>query len=1639
MEVYAFLREVEQSGVQLWNDNGQLRYRAPKNAMTPELVARLKTMKETILPLLPRQPAPPRLQAVAPRRGIPPRAPAYANNAPLTLNQMGLWFVMAMAEPKTGPEGDAACNIPDDAAYDIPGDAAYNIPEALRLDGVIDVSLMRRCLQRIADRHEALRVSFIEGPDGPRQHIAEQANLSMTQEDLSSLEPGAAERAAARLADAEALAPFDLSRAPLARARLLKLGPQRHVLLFTLHHIIADGWSKGILTRELMTLYAGSGELPPLSTQYPDYACWQQQSFLPAELPRLREYWLPRLQNPPPPPDLPYDHPRPRQRSYRGASHFITLSADRGDALQALAKRQGCSLFMALLAIFNILLQRYSGANDLVVGTQVANRERPELENVVGFFVNTLALRVNLSGVANYIELLQQVRETTLGAFAHQEMPFDKLVEALQPERRPGYEPIAQVMFLLQSAPMESLRLPRLTIESLPINRGSAKFDLSLLVTETDGALQCEFEYSLDLFESGTIERMARHFATLVDSVIMAPQAELDQLTMIDAEDLRQLRAFNEHWRSPPAAARPVEEPILGDDIVSCFRQQAARNPELTAVTADDGELSYAELDQRSDALAARLRHQGALPDQPVGLCVQPSVNLIIGILGILKSGAGYMPMDIAHPRARLHHQIRDAKLSLIVVDQATLNPARSIVAPYPAELICIEQALTKPVAAPTSPLAIQRSQLAYIIYTSGSTGAPKGSQVEHHNVLNLVEGLRELVYQNYQEPVCVALLANPVFDASVQQIFAALLLGHKLLIVSPEKRLEPARLAQCFLDHNVSVADCTPSLLSIMTADRLPATPGLRLDALLTGGEPLTRELAQSFYQQNPRATLFNVYGPTECTVDVTALRVPRDNPYHYPIVPIGTPLPNAQAFILDRFCQPVPLGAPGQIFIGGDPVGRGYLNQPALTREKFSYYPEISERRLYATGDCGRWLPDGSIQYLGRMDQQIKIRGHRVEPGEIESHLRQHPALAEAAAIALETEPGRHELAAYLTLREEAQAPAVEALRGFLQDRVPDYMIPTHWSFLEQMPLTASNKIDRRALPQCEATAPDQEKRPRRAPEGARETALAEVWSGVLNVADISAEDDYFALGGDSIKALQISARLRQMGWRMEVRQIFEYRSIAELAPQLQAIVETVALNAAPAEAPLTAIQRWFFSHFEGRHDHYNQAVLLRPAQALQIEPLQRSLAALLRRHGALQLAFQGEPDQLRQVRVEVDPDSVLSVIDLHTSSDSTDASTDPTADLTAQMEAHMADLQTRFNLRKGGLFKAALYRLGDGEQRLFLTAHHLIMDAVSWRILLEDLTQAYEQAVDGSEITLTPVTDFAQWAQAINSGAPVFSQKELDYWRRQESLRASQPMPARLQRRDAAYHYVESHLDGGATEQWLRDANQGYRTRGDELLITALLRALMRLDLAPPSLLLEGHGREDLGSGLDISRTLGWFTSLYPLAFAVNAEDEIDRQIKVVKETLRSAPQQGAGYGILRYMRDQKNFDSDDAIAFAPLPAVAFNYLGQFDRTFTGDLFHLAEENAGPTRDPQAQNLQALEVVALVLDGCLQLRLTGCAGCFSAGDLVKFAEALMDDLRRIIRHAAGKTEAELTPADIDYDGFNLEELDEFIDRLS
>ncbi|ABC29733.1 Non-ribosomal peptide synthetase modules and related protein [Hahella chejuensis KCTC 2396] len=1629
MEVYAFLREVEQSGVQLWNDNGQLRYRAPKNAMTPELVARLKTMKETILPLLPKQPAPPRLQAVAPRRGIPPRAPAYARTAPLSLNQMGLWFVMAMAESRNGPGGDAACNIPGDAACNIPGDAAYNIPEALRLDGDIDVSLMRRCLQRIVDRHEALRVSFIEGPDGPRQHIAEQATLAMTEEDLSSLEPGAAERAAAKQADAEAIAPFDLSRAPLVRARLLKLGPQRHVLLFTLHHIIADGWSKGILTRELMTLYAGSGEPPPLTTQYPDYACWQQQSFLSSELPRLRDYWLPRLQNPPPPPDLPFDHPRPRQRSYRGASHFITLSADRGDALQALAKRQGCSLFMALLAIFNILLQRYSGASDLVVGTQVANRERPELENVVGFFVNTLALRVDLSGVANYIELLQQVRETTLGAFAHQEMPFDKLVEALQPERRPGYEPIAQVMFLLQSAPMESLRLPRLTIESLPVNRGSAKFDLSLLVTETDGALQCEFEYGLDLFEPGTIERMARHFANLVDSVIAAPLAELDQLTMIDAGDLRQLRAFNAHWHSAPSAvARPVEELILGDDIVSCFRQQAARRPQQNAVIADDGALSYAELDHRSEVLAARLRHQGALPDQPVGLCVRPGVNLIVGILGILKSGAGYMPMDIAHPRARLQHQINDARLTLIVVDQATLDPARSAVAPYPAELVCIEQALAKPVAAPAAAIAIQRSQLAYVIYTSGSTGAPKGSLVEHHNVLNLVEGLRDLVYQDYQEPVCVALLASPIFDASVQQIFAALLLGHQLLVAAPEMRLQPTQLAQCFLQHKVAVADCTPSLLSMMVAERLPATPGLGLDALLTGGEPLSRKLAQAFYQQNARAALYNVYGPTECAVDVTALRVPRKNPYYFPIVPIGRPLPNAQVFILDTLRRPVPLGVPGQIFIGGDPVGRGYLNRSALTREKFAYYPEISKRRLYATGDCGRWLRDGVIQYLGRMDQQIKIRGHRVEPGEIESHLRQHPAIAEAAAIALETETGRYELAAYLTLVDKAQAPGVEALRNFLQERTPDYMIPTRWSILAQMPLTASNKIDRRALPGCDAVVVNQEARPHRAPNGARETALTEVWRSVLNVAEISALDDYFALGGDSIKALQISARLRQIGWRMEVRQIFEHRSIAELAPHLQATVASTPPDTAPAEAPLTAIQRWFFTHFEGRRDHYNQAVLLRPARALQTDPLRFSLTALARWHGALRLAFQPVRDRMRQVRVEIDPDSLLNVIDLP-------AADNPQTD----METDMATRQTGFNLQQGGLFKAVLYRLPDGGQRLFLVAHHLIMDAVSWRILLEDLTQAYQQALNGADITLAPATDFTQWAQAVNSGAPVFSQKELDYWGRQETRRAGQSYPSRMQVQSGASHYVESHLDAAATAQWLRDANQSYRTRGEELLVTALLRTLMRQELGPPSLLLEGHGREDLGIGLDVSRTLGWFTSLYPLAFAISADDDVDRQIKVVKETLRSAPQQGAGYGILRYMRDQQDSDRGGALNFAPLPRVAFNYLGQFDRTFAGELFQLAEENVGPTRDPQAPNLQALEVVALVLDGCLQLRITGGSGAFSAGDLVAFAEALMDDLRRIIRHAADKSDAELTPADIDYDGFNLEELDEFIDRLS
>jgi amino acid adenylation domain-containing protein len=1039
------------------------------------------------------------------------------------------------------------------------GTALYNVPAAVRLNGVLDVRALGRALNTIVARHEVLRASYTAVDGRAQQIIHPYAFISLPIIDLQDLSVADQEARVDELAADDARRPYDLSQAPLLRATLLRLDAEDHVLLLNLHHIVSDGWSIGVLIQEIAVLYAAfaadptaASPLPELPVQYVDYAHWQRNWLQSGVLERQLAYWEQQLGGAPPLLELPTDRPRPPVQTQNGARLITTLPATLSANVKALSHAEGATLFMTLLAAFKILLYRYSGQDDISVGTPIAGRNRPEIEGLIGFFVNTLVLRSDLSavgGAPSFRELLRRVRLTALGAFDNQDVPFEMLVDRLEPQRDMSHTPLFQVMFTLQDAPIETLQMPGLTFSPVNADSGTAKFDLLLTVAERKDGFKCAFEYNTDLFNGDTIGRLAGHFETLLAGIVANPDQPIDRLPLITpTETWRLLKEWND-----TAVPYPHNQ-----TIVQRFEAQVARTPEATAVVYGADTLTYAELNRRANQLAHTLRRRDVGPETIVGLAVERSTTLLVGLIGILKAGAAYLPLDPTYPPERLAYMLADSGAALVLTTQtAGFSAATNADGPTPHIIhldadwpTIAQQPDTNPSASsgqvPHSAFRTpQSANMAYIIYTSGSTGQPKGVVIPHQQALHLATALHERIYVNHGErPLRITLNAPLSFDASVQQ-WIMLTYGHALYVVPDELRLDGFALLDWIRANQLDLVDCVPSQLKLLLAAGLLDGAGWTPQAMLPGGEPID-QAAWDQLRAAPATEFYNMYGPTECSVDSIFGRV-----RELGATPsIGRPATNTQVYILDAAMQPAPVGVPGEIVIGDAAVGRGYLNRPALTAEKFIPDPFSREpgARLYRSGDLGRYRADGTIEFLGRIDHQVKVRGFRIELGEIEAALKQHPAVQDSACIVREDTPGVRRLAAYLTPRGDA-APTVGELRQHLLTRLPDYMVPALFVTLDALPLLPNGKVNRRALP-----APDQE-RPELeaafvAPRTSAEETLAAIWRQVLGLEQVGVHDNFFELGGDSILSIQIIARAKQAGLQLTPRQLFEHPTVAGLA---------------------------------------------------------------------------------------------------------------------------------------------------------------------------------------------------------------------------------------------------------------------------------------------------------------------------------------------------------------------------------------------------------------------------------------------------------------------------------------------------------
>jgi amino acid adenylation domain-containing protein len=1030
--------------------------------------------------------------------------------------------------------------------------AIYNMPAAVRLQGVLQVEVLEQVVSEMVHRHEPLRTVFAVVDEMPIQAINPPTPQLVPVIDLQNL-PAAAQRAEIeRLATEEAQQPFDLAQGSLLRARLLRLSAEDHVLLTTMHHIISDGWSMGVFIRESIALYMAFVEgqaspLPPLPIQYADYAHWQRQWLQGEVLEQQLDYWRQQLGRELPVLNLPTDRPRPAVQTYRGDQHAISLSTDLTSALNRLSQQANATLFMTLLAAFQTLLYRYCGQEDIIVGSPIAGRRRSELEDLIGFFVNTLALRTDLSGNPSFRELLGRVRQVALEAYTHQDIPFEKLVEELKPARDSSRSPVFQAMFVLQNAPSAALTLPGLTLTPLSRKTATAKFDLTLSLTETASGLQGSFEYNTDLFEAATIERMAGHFQTLLAGIVANPEQSITTLPILTETEHHQLLV---EWND-------TRVDYLQDRCIhQLFEEQVERTPDAIAVVFEEQQLTYQELNARANQLAHYLQSLGVGPEVLVGICVERSLEMLVGLLGILKAGGAYVPIDPAYPQERQVYMLQDSQVAVLLT-QATLAPT------FPtsqAQVVCLDANWSDISGEKTTNLerAVQLDELAYVIYTSGSTGKPKGVLIPHRGLINCLTAMRPCFGLTDQDSWLAVTTIS--FDVAALELYSPLIAGARLILASRSTAADGPQLKALLNDTAATFMVATPATYFMLLVSGWEPNAAL---TILCGGEALTQDLAAQLLPK--AASLWNLYGPTETTIFSTCCKIePADAP-----ISIGHPIANTQLYILDPHLQPVPLGAPGELYIGGDGLARGYLNRPQLTAERFIRHPfmDVPGSRLYKTGDLARFLPDGRVEYLGRIDHQVKIRGFRIELGEIESVLSQYPAIQHCVVVAREDQPGDRRLVAYMVTASDP--PSTGELRSFLKEMLPEYMIPSIFITLESLPLTPNGKVDRKALPPPKmANAADAATYV--APRTFLEQELAKICAQVLNLERVGIYDNFFEVGGHSLLATQVIARVQQM-FQVEfpLQKLFEEPTIACLAEQIETyqLAAKLALSAPPA----------------------------------------------------------------------------------------------------------------------------------------------------------------------------------------------------------------------------------------------------------------------------------------------------------------------------------------------------------------------------------------------------------------------------------------------------------------------------------------
>ncbi len=1515
---------------------------------------------------------------------------------------------------------------------------SYNITMTYTLLGQLDIDRLQQAWKQVLVRHEALRTSFAYLDGELVQRIDDQAgsNIELMQI-IDAPMAGLVENTNQEpLIDKQIQAffqPFDLQTGPLVRAGLMPLSTNEHILLIDIHHTIADGTSLPLMMRELCAIYEGE-VLSNVSIHYKDYVYWQQKETFQRAQAKHESYWLNELAGELPVLDLVTDYPRPAARSFEGDHVRFGLDEELTNGLRSLASETGTTLYTVLLAAFSVLLSKYTGTENMLIGSPVAGRTHTDLDQMVGMFVNTVVIRSQPNMELTFRELISQVHNYAMHAFEHQDYPFEQLVDKLGLQRDASRNPIFDVLFILQNVDRSSLVMGPVTVEPYDYLHRTAKFDLTLFAAEEHEGISAGFEYCSKLFHRDTMDRMAKHYKRLLNGIVNSSGNE--RLALLHLMTTEERVSITTEFATNRYA-------IQGSSVIhQRFEEQAQVRPTHTAIYYKDQACTYGDLNARANQLARKIRSSHLIFRKAnqsyiegdgllVGIMVDNPVDRITAVLAVLKAGFAYVPIDPSYPQERIAHMVLDSGLQLILSDVKDVNE----LLPQGVEVLPLQLIQSAVEETANLDLDVQADDLAYLIYTSGSTGQPKGVAINHSSLVNFIAWRTEAYEIGADD--CNLQLISFSFDGYGANLYTALMTGGSLVAVDDGQNKDFNIIVQYVIRYGVTSFSVIPSMYQALLDFAKPGDLEQLRRVVLAAERPSDELIARS-RRMLPRTLLINEYGPTENTIATTAqigIDVGRT-------AVIGRPVGNHEIYLLDRAGFPVPIGIPGELYAAGPGLARGYWKRPEMTAEKFVVHAETG-KRMYRTGDMGRWMKDGSIEFLGRLDEQVKIRGFRIELEEIAARLRMHPTVVEAVVADRKNAAGQLYLCAYIVPNAGAdqqgdleksytvQPALASAYKSFLAKALPDYMIPAYFMHLEKLPLSPNGKLARKELP-----APDMERVASElyeAPRTEMEMKLAEIWQQVLGIPRVGIRDHFFDLGGDSIKAIQVSSRLHQQGFVLDMKHLFQHPVLTQLALYIKQDGELNSQEEVVGETNLTAIQHWFFSQQFNEMHHFNQAIMLYRSSGFDIDVLRLALTAITKHHDALRMVFKRDGDRWTARNRSVEEGDLFILNEFDTSGTRE-------AERRSFILQHVDEAQRSLNLEEGPLFRLTLFRTVEGDH-LHLVVHHLVVDGVSWRILLEDLATAYTQAERRESVQLPAKTmSVKEWAGKVYEYAehPMLL-KEIPYWQELEDGYSGTIQVDGIfgQRRPEEQLEVVMECTLEETEQLLKHIHRTYNTEINDILLTALALAFYQWSGNVKTLIhLEGHGREKLDRAYNISRTVGWFTAQYPVLLHASRLEDVGYVLKSIKDSLRKIPNRGIGYGLLEYVTP---LELRKKLQFGLQPAISFNYLGQTDQTIDSEVFTMSEFGSGTNISPHARKLYAMEWTGMVVDGRLRMTVSYSSDEFHQTSISKLLNLYHHQLKNIVNHCLGKSGTEVSPSDLVYNKLSIDKLSQISSLLN